>query len=89
MLLDNQSDQANAVKGFEEGDYNDDNDDDDDNDSSSSNGWAIVQASNFTTLFLLSRDQNPPSADIDRWLARAGRLGSNLTEVIRIDQSNC
>ena len=27
--------------------------------------WAIVQASNFSTLFLLSREQNPPEASID------------------------
>lgn len=27
--------------------------------------WAIVQTSNFSTLFLLSREQNPPEADID------------------------
>ena len=63
----------------------DDGDDDDDN----NNGWAIVQASNFTTLFLLSREQNPPSADIDRWLEEAGELGSNLTDVVRVDQRNC
>lgn len=34
-------------------------DDDDDN------TFAIVQASNFSTLFLLSRQQNPPSSQID------------------------
>ncbi|EON69523.1 hypothetical protein W97_08783, partial [Coniosporium apollinis CBS 100218] len=27
--------------------------------------WAIVQTSNFSTLFLLSREQNPSEADID------------------------
>lgn len=29
------------------------------------NSWAIVQAANFSTLFLLSREQNPPTEQID------------------------
>jgi len=28
-------------------------------------GWAIVQSSNFSTLFILSREQNPSTSDID------------------------
>jgi apolipoprotein D and lipocalin family protein len=51
--------------------------------------WAIVQASNFSTLFLLSRDQNPPEEQIDQWLDVAGRLGTNLTSVAKISQDNC
>ncbi|KIV96964.1 hypothetical protein PV10_00774 [Exophiala mesophila] len=57
-------------------------DDDDEN-------WAIVQSSNFTTLFLLSRDQHPSDSDIENWLERAGRMGSNLTEVVRTNQTGC
>jgi hypothetical protein len=74
------------------------------------NSWAIVQASNFTTLFLLSREQTPPTEQIDvsprcilphsvhkglfliptqAWLQRAGQLGTDLSAVVKTDQSNC
>lgn len=51
--------------------------------------WAIVQASNFSTLFLLSRDQNPADELINEWLDRAQDLGTNLTDVSKIDQTGC
>lgn len=51
--------------------------------------WAVVQASNFTTLFLLSRDQQPADADIDAWLDVAAQLGTNLTQVSKTSQQNC
>ena len=51
--------------------------------------WAIVQASNFTTLFLLSREQHPGDEAIDAWLDIAGALGTNLTDVSKISQENC
>ena len=91
------NDEDNNDEDNNDEDNNDEENNDEDNDDSDSdaqdvddgNGWAIVQASNFTTLFLLSREQNPPSADIDRWLAKAEELGSNLTNVIYFDQSGC
>lgn len=64
-------------------DYDDDDDDDDDD------GYALVQSSNFTTLFVLSRRQNPPSTRIQNWLNRAGRRGSNLDNVVITDQTGC
>ncbi|TID16788.1 hypothetical protein E2P81_ATG09347 [Venturia nashicola] len=51
--------------------------------------WAIVQASNFSSLFLLSRVQNPVRADLDFWLHRAGTLGSNLAKVVLTNQTGC
>ena len=51
--------------------------------------WAIVQASNFTTLFLLSREQHPGDEAIDAWLDIAGALGTNLTDVSKISQEGC
>ena len=52
-------------------------------------GWAIVQTGNFTTLFLLSRKQERSEAEIAGWLAKAGRLGTDLGKVIRTKQSGC
>jgi apolipoprotein D and lipocalin family protein len=51
--------------------------------------WAVVQASNFSTLFLLSRDQNPAEEDIDQWLDVAAELGTNLTSVSKTSQEGC
>ena len=51
--------------------------------------WAIVQASNFTTLFLLSRYQQPSPDAIEEWLQEAGKLGSNLAEVELVSQESC
>jgi apolipoprotein D and lipocalin family protein len=51
--------------------------------------WAIVQASNYSTLFLLSRDQQPGEAAIQEWLDEAGRLGTNLTDVQVVSQEGC
>jgi len=53
------------------------------------NSFAIVQAANFTTLFLLSRSQNVPEDQINAWLQRAGRLGTDLDSVTITNQSNC
>ncbi|GJC93140.1 Lipocalin-like domain-containing protein [Colletotrichum higginsianum IMI 349063] len=51
--------------------------------------FALVQSSNFSTLFVLSRQQNPEDAVLDAWIARAGQLGSSLDDVIKIDQTDC
>ncbi|CAK9784748.1 Calycin-like protein [Cutaneotrichosporon oleaginosum] len=51
--------------------------------------WAIVQSRNFNTLFLLSRNQHPGDEAIDAWIARAGRLGSDLSAVVKTGQDNC
>jgi apolipoprotein D and lipocalin family protein len=51
--------------------------------------WAIVQASNFSTLFLLSREQNPSQEDIQDWLDEAGKLGTNLTTIELVSQEQC
>lgn len=51
--------------------------------------WAFVQASNFSTLFLLSRDQQPGEKAIEEWLDEAGKLGSNLAEVDMVSQESC
>jgi len=40
-------------------------------------------------LFLLSRDQNPGDELIDEWLDRAGKLGTNLTDVAKVSQEGC
>ncbi|KAM4060743.1 lipocalin-like domain-containing protein [Hirsutella rhossiliensis] len=50
---------------------------------------AIVQSSNFSTLFILSRKQHLEDKVIDAWIQRAGLLGSDLTKVKKTDQSNC
>lgn len=51
--------------------------------------WAIVQSQNLSTLFVLSRDQHPGDDAVDKWIARAGRLGSDLTTVTKTSQDNC
>jgi apolipoprotein D and lipocalin family protein len=51
--------------------------------------FAIVQASNFTTLFVLSREQQVADNVIDAWIARAGKLGSNLADVVKTNQTGC
>ncbi|KAH8660390.1 Calycin-like protein [Xylariales sp. PMI_506] len=51
--------------------------------------WAIVQSPDWSTLFLLSREQNPSDADIDAWLDIAGQLGTNLSLVSKVSQDNC
>ncbi|KAK4505533.1 hypothetical protein PRZ48_003496 [Zasmidium cellare] len=58
-------------------------------DASSDGAFAIVQSSKFSTLFLLSRQQSPSNTSIQAWLQRAGKLGSNLTEVVLTDQTGC
>ncbi|KAI6779355.1 uncharacterized protein J7T54_000453 [Emericellopsis cladophorae] len=50
---------------------------------------AIVQSNNFTTLFVLSREQHLEDAVLDAWIERAGILGSSLEEVVRTDQTDC
>ncbi|KFH44617.1 Apolipoprotein D-like protein [Hapsidospora chrysogenum ATCC 11550] len=50
---------------------------------------AIVQSNNFTTLFILSREQFPEEAKLDDWIERAGLLGANLDEVAKTDQTDC
>ncbi|KAK1574603.1 lipocalin-like domain-containing protein [Colletotrichum navitas] len=51
--------------------------------------FALVQSNSFTTLFVLSRQQNPEEAVLDAWIARAGQLGSNLDDVVKTDQTGC
>lgn len=51
--------------------------------------WAVVQSQNFSTLFLLSREQRPGDEKVDAWIRRAGLLGSDLGSVKKTDQSDC
>lgn len=51
--------------------------------------WAVVQSMNFSTLFLLSRNQHPGDEAVDAWIKRAGQLGSDLTKVTKTNQDNC
>ncbi|KAK4183755.1 Calycin-like protein [Podospora australis] len=51
--------------------------------------FSLVQSNNFTTLFLLSREQNPDPKVVDAWIKRAGYLGSDLSKVVKTDQSDC
>jgi apolipoprotein D and lipocalin family protein len=53
------------------------------------NDVAIVQASNFSTLFVLSREQHLEEAVLDAWIERAGQLGSDLSKVAKTDQTDC
>ncbi|KXT09769.1 hypothetical protein AC579_6152 [Pseudocercospora musae] len=61
----------------------------------SDDAFAIVQAANFTTLFVLSRQQSPGKASIEAsnsnvaWLERAKSMGSDLSNVAVTDQSQC
>ncbi|KAI9899490.1 hypothetical protein N3K66_005951 [Trichothecium roseum] len=50
---------------------------------------AIVQSNNFSTLFVLSREQHFEDKLLDAWIERAGLLGSNLDEVVKTDQTDC
>ncbi len=50
---------------------------------------AIVQTSNFTTLFVLSRKQHLKKRVLDRLIKRAGQLGSDLGSVEKTDQKGC
>ncbi|KAH7412323.1 Calycin-like protein [Phaeosphaeria sp. MPI-PUGE-AT-0046c] len=51
--------------------------------------WAIVQTQEWSTLYILSRERNPPSATIDAWIDRAVAFGSNSSAVSTFDQSGC
>uniref|UniRef100_A0A0B7K8X2 Lipocalin/cytosolic fatty-acid binding domain-containing protein n=1 Tax=Bionectria ochroleuca TaxID=29856 RepID=A0A0B7K8X2_BIOOC len=53
------------------------------------NDIALVQSNNFSTLFILSRQQQLEDSVIDAWIERAGLLGTNLDKVVKTDQSNC
>ncbi|KAK7221835.1 hypothetical protein V2G26_009838 [Clonostachys chloroleuca] len=53
------------------------------------NEIALVQSNNFSTLFILSRQQQLEDSVIDAWIKRAGLLGTNLDKVVKTDQSNC
>lgn len=52
-------------------------------------GWAIVQTSNFATMFLLSRKQERSEDEVRGWLKVAGRLGTDLGRVVRTTQVGC
>ncbi|KAK3988904.1 Calycin-like protein [Cladorrhinum sp. PSN332] len=51
--------------------------------------FSIVQSNNFSTLFILSREQSPKPEVLDLWIARAGLLGSDLSKVVKTDQTGC
>ncbi|KAM0715535.1 hypothetical protein Q7P37_009033 [Cladosporium fusiforme] len=51
--------------------------------------FAIVQSNNFTTLFVLSREREVEDSLLDTWIERAGLLGSDLSDVIKNDQTEC
>lgn len=48
-----------------------------------------MQAQNFSTLFVLSREQHLDEDVLDAWIARAGLLGSDLSKVVKTDQTEC
>ncbi|EAT86760.1 hypothetical protein HBH56_152810 [Parastagonospora nodorum] len=51
--------------------------------------WAIVQTHRWKTLYILSRERNPPAAKIDAWIKRAVAFGSNATTISKFDQAGC
>ena len=75
--------------------------------------FSVVQSNNFSTLFILSREQHPKPEVVDvstyllftgptliwgiltretflqLWIERAGLLGSDLSKVVKTDQTGC
>ncbi|KAK0649059.1 Calycin-like protein, partial [Cercophora newfieldiana] len=51
--------------------------------------FSLVQSNNFTTVFILSREQKPKPEVVDAWIKRAGLLGTNLDNVVKTDQTDC
>ncbi|KAK4208658.1 apolipo protein D [Rhypophila decipiens] len=51
--------------------------------------FSLVQNNNLTTLFLLSREQHPKPEVLDAWIKRAGLLGSDISQVVKTDQTDC
>ncbi|KAL2269230.1 hypothetical protein VTJ83DRAFT_4076 [Remersonia thermophila] len=51
--------------------------------------FSLVQSNNFSTLFILSREQHPGQEKIDAWIRRAGLLGTDLSKVVQTDQEGC
>lgn len=51
--------------------------------------WAVVQSMNFSTLFLLAREQRPGDDKVDAWIRRAGQLGADLAKVSKTNQEGC
>lgn len=51
--------------------------------------WAIVQTQEWGTLYILSRERQPPAASIDAWIDRAVAFGSNATAISKFDQTGC
>lgn len=51
--------------------------------------WAIVQSPLWSTLFLLTRNQNATDVEINTWLSAAEALGTNLSLVTKVSQENC
>lgn len=51
--------------------------------------FSLVQSNNFTTLFILSREQKPDSKVLDAWIERAGILGTDISKVVKVSQDDC
>lgn len=51
--------------------------------------WAIVQSSNFSGLFLLSRQRQPSESSVKRWIDEAVKRGSDPKQIVRFDTSGC
>ncbi|KAF3769169.1 Calycin-like protein [Cryphonectria parasitica EP155] len=51
--------------------------------------YAIVQSPDFSTLFVLSREQNLTTTEIDTLVARAVALGSDEALIVTDSQSGC
>ncbi|KAM3502260.1 hypothetical protein MY10362_004967 [Beauveria mimosiformis] len=50
---------------------------------------AIVQSSNFSNLFILSRKQHLEEKRLDAWIDRAVELGTPRERIVKTDQSDC
>ncbi|KAF1917637.1 Calycin-like protein [Ampelomyces quisqualis] len=51
--------------------------------------WALVQTQEWSTLYILSRERQPPAASVDAWIDRAVAFGSNSSAISKFDQTDC
>ncbi|KZM18885.1 uncharacterized protein EKO05_0010397 [Ascochyta rabiei] len=51
--------------------------------------WAIVQTQGWGTLYILSRERQPPPATIDALIDRAVAYGSNASAIFKFNQTGC
>jgi apolipoprotein D and lipocalin family protein len=51
--------------------------------------FSLVQSNNFSSLFILSREQHPEEETLDAWIKRAALLGANADAIVKVDQTDC